>query len=151
MKRKKITLIFIFMAMIVCVFLLWSFTQGQEIERSINAKVYYNGLPVGETEILIDGKLTKRIFDNAEMRFVGEFVVGDAGLIGNRNTQARIIWGKDGKQSILFFYEGDFISLDVRSIMIDEDMNCVAMSFSNGYVVATTSDLALQIQKNEGE
>lgn len=114
------------------------FLQQQIIVvKEVAAKVYTNGMEAGETTISIDGKMRSKLFSE-EAIYTGLFQIAWYEPSCREGTEAKVKWVDGENQYINFFQAGNISFLAVEKIIIDKQMEEIAVGFSDGTIIATS-------------
>lgn len=116
----------------------------------MQAFVFKDNRCVSETTVKINGEINGRGWDNNKT-YVGTFGVEFSEATCREGVQARIEW-KEGEnfQSILFFNNGDFTTLETKRLIINNEMDEIALEFDDGTIIATSEEMYEKI-KNGGQ
>ncbi|MEW9054135.1 MAG: hypothetical protein AB2392_23520 [Neobacillus sp.] len=148
--RFKTLVIFL----LICIVIIWYiFTQHRftkEIDKEIAAAVYINDEVVEQTTITIKGKKHKTYLSDKEF-YDGLFAIGYYKITYRDGVTARITWNNAPgieTQRLSYYHVGDFTSFDLTGlIIIDEEMNEIALGFKDGTIIATSDALYLKYKK----
>lgn len=143
MRKKRGLLIIIISVCVVIIAAAAIYTHPVSIEKRVNATVYVDGSAESQTEIYIKGQIANEI-RTKETSYVGLFQIASYERSCREGTKARIVW-VDGELQYITFSQGASSSfLDVKKIMLDKQMNEIAVAFSDGTIVATSKNIYLE-------
>ncbi len=148
--RFKILAVFL----LICIVTIWYiFIQHRftkEINKEITAAVYVNDEIVEQTTITIKGKKHKTYLSDKEF-YDGLFGIGYYKITCRDDVTARITWNNVPwleTQQLSYYHAGDFTSFDLTGlIIIDEEMDEIALGFKDGTIIATSNALYLEYKK----
>ena len=127
-------------ALVVLGIFLWLHPFKTEISKEVTATVYVDGAAMEETNVVIDGEISKRLF-HPDRHFNGTFAIDYYPTTCDPRHSAHIHWDEDGYQIIDYLYPGGFVEDYTTMLTIDEDMEQFSVSFVEGTVIATSEDM----------
>ena len=139
-KAKKI--ISYVICVVIAVYVLYNLPFSKDIEKTVTAVIYEDGIAVDKTDVYISGEKSRYIFHDNE-RFTGTFAMDCYEITGREGVSAGIFWGEDGDYAILHYIQnGSFPDLILDPfMMMSLDMNDFAFRFEDGRVVATSGEM----------
>lgn len=145
MKQKLKTIIAISIVLVIGIWIIDKIPFNKNINQQITANIYENGVAVGETMMVINGKKSNYLFRKKE-GFVGEFLIPYVEKMDRSDLQTYIIWnGEDNTQYIRYFYKGNIKLAEdmglVPYLLINDSMTKFAIMLTNHTVIATSDEL----------
>lgn len=115
---------------------------NQNINHTIPAQLYENGVAVAETEVHIEGVKSNPLFRNNDS-FHGKFHVLSHDKTTRDDVNAGISWNRDDHiQTIRYITYATHQETDVMHLMlINKDMTKFALTFNDGRILATSDEL----------
>lgn len=150
MKKKILFLLFPVVLVILVIAIVIMYPFSTSMEETVQAFVFKDNRCVSETTVKINGEINGRGWDNNKT-YVGTFGVEFSEATCREGVQARIEW-KEGEnfQSILFFNNSDFTTLETKRLIINNEMDEIALEFDDGTIIATSEEMYEKI-KNGGQ
>lgn len=142
MKQKLKESIKVVLLIVIGVWILDKTPFYQDINHEIFANIYKNGVTIGQTSVIVDGKKSNYLFSDKENYF-GIFHILSYEKTGREDMNARIKWSNvENIQDILYMMPGHFLDMDlIRTIIINEKMTKFAVMFKDNTVVATSDEI----------
>lgn len=127
-------------ALVILGVFLWNYPFKTDISKEVTATVYMDGVAREETQVHIDGEISKRLF-HEDRHFNGTFAIDYYPTTCDVRHSAHIHWDEDGYQVINYYYTGGFVEDYTTTFIIDETMETFAVEFFEGTVIATSEDI----------
>lgn len=147
MRKKRGLLIAMISVCVVTIAATAIYTHPVNIEKRVNATVYVDGSAESQTEIYIKGQIANEIRIK-EASYIGLFQIASYEPSCREGTEARIVWVDSGCQYMMYHLGANSSFLDVKKIMIDKQMNEIAVAFSDGTIVATSKNIYLECKND---
>ena len=141
MNVKKWLMAELAVALVILGIFLWLHPFKTDISKEITATVYVDGVPQEETQVHIDGEISKRIF-HKDRHFNGTFAIDYYPTTCDVRHSAHIHWDEDGYQVITYYFTGGYVDDYAVTLNIDETMDQFSVSFFQGTIIATSENMA---------
>jgi len=140
MEKAKKIIAYVIVA-VIAVYVLYNLPFSKEIEKTVTAVVYENGIAVDETDIYINGEKSRYLFHDDE-RFTGTFAMDCYEITGREGVSSGIFWNEEGYAILHYIQNGTFPDLDLKpTIMMNLEMTDFVFRFEDGRVVATSEEM----------
>jgi hypothetical protein len=141
--KKNLKVIILILTMsIIGVWVLSKMPFESDINQTITAKVYRDGVIVQDTKVIINGARSNYLFAD-EQYYEGQFIVEYYERTGREGMKAYIEWNKEfEKQRILYHQNATFPSLEAnRELLINKEMKEFALGLQDGTIIATSDEI----------
>ena len=140
MNVKKWLMAELAVALVILGIFLWLHPFKTDISKEVTATVYVDGVAREETQVHIDGEISKRLF-HEDRHFNGTFAIDYYPTTCDPRHSAHIHWDEDGYQVITYYFPGGYVDDYSTTFIIDETMETFAVEFFEGTVIATSEDI----------
>lgn len=147
MKTKNLVIIAIIILCSICLAIVVFLQRPISITKEVTAKIYTNGVAASETTIFIDGTVREKLCSE-EANYVGLFQIASYERSCRKGTEAEVKWLDSELQLLRFFQGGSSTFLDIKKIVIDKQMEEIAVAFSDGTIIATSENSYLKCSKS---
>lgn len=113
-----------------------------DINQTITAKIYKDGVVVQDTTVIINGARSNYLFAD-EQYYDGQFIVEYYERTSSEGMKANITWNKEfEEQRILFYQNATFPSLETNhELLINKEMKELALGLKDGTIIATSDEI----------
>lgn len=124
---------------IIGIWILSTIPFESDINQTITAKVYKDGVVLQDTSVIINGARSNYLFAN-EQYYEGQFVIEYYERTGREGMKAKINWYKEyEEQRILYHQNATFPTLGINhKLLIDKEMVEFAIGMKDGTIFATS-------------
>jgi len=145
MNHKLKTIIKATVLIIIAIWIIDKVPFDKNINQQITANIYENGVVIGQTTLVMNGKKSNYLFRQEE-GFAGEFLIPHAEKTDRGDLKTYINWNaEDNIQSISYFYKGSIkLAQDmgiVPYMLINNSMTKFAIMLTDHTVIATSDEL----------
>jgi len=142
LKKNLRAILSILVIFIVGIWVLSKIPFESDINQTITAKVYKDGVVVQDTSIIINGARSNYLFAD-EQYYEGQFIIEYYERTGREGMKANITWNKEyEEQSILYFQNATFPTLGINhKLLIDKEMKEFAIGIEDGTIFATSDEI----------
>ena len=145
MKHNLKTIIKVTVFIIVAIWIIDKIPFDKNINQAITANIYEDGVVIGQTTLVMNGKKSNYLFRQEE-GFVGELLIPYAEKTDREDLKTYINWNAEHNiQSISYFYKGIIkLAQDmgiVPYMLINNSMTKFAIMLTDHTVIATSDEL----------
>ncbi|MCT8136927.1 hypothetical protein H1D32_03660 [Anaerobacillus sp. CMMVII] len=142
MKKNLRVILLILVISIIGIWLLYKIPFESDINQTITAKVYKDGVVVQETSVIIKGARSNFLLAD-EQYYNGQFIIEYYERTGREGMKANITWNKEfEKQRVLYYQNATFPTLEINhKLLIDKEMKEFAIGMQDGTIIATSDEI----------
>lgn len=113
-----------------------------DINQTITAKIYKDGVIVQDTTVIINGARSNYIFAD-EQYYEGQFIVEYYERTSREGMKANIKWNEEFEEArILYHQNATFPSLEINhELLINKEMKDFALGLQDGTIIATSDEM----------
>lgn len=127
---------------IIGIWLLPKIPFESDINQTIIAKVYKDGVAVQDTSVIINGARSNYLFAERQY-YEGQFIIDYYERTGREGMKANIKWIKEYEEQWVSYYQyATSPTLKINhEILIDKEMKEFAIGMKDGTIIATSDEI----------